>query len=162
MQPGQSGSSLQSTQGKEFNSSPRPRLWTTLQSGPFEGGARFKRMTDEEYQRRRGKGLCYRCDEKFSPSHRCKNRQLQVLLVSEGVGEDDEDAKETEEALAEEIEGMAGLSLNSLMGIASFDTMKLKETLGNREVLILIDSGALHNFLIEGHAGDANSLVDHG
>lgn len=82
--------------------------------------------------------------------------------MSEGVGEDDEHAKETEEALAEEIEGMAGLSLNSLMGIASFDTMKLKETLGNREVLILIDSGALHNFLIEGHAGDANSLVDHG
>ncbi|XP_024018362.1 uncharacterized protein LOC112090683 [Morus notabilis] len=163
VQPGYSRSSLQSTPGKEPNPSPRTHFWSTPQSGLAEGGTGFKRMTDEEYQRRRAKGLCYRCDEKFSPGHRCKNRQLQVLLVSESDAEEEENAEEAEEEPADEIGGMAGLSLNAMMGIASSDTMKLKGAIGEREVLILIDSGASHNFLsLRGRARDANSIVHHG
>ena len=30
---------------------------------------------------KRAKGLCYRCNEKFALRHRCKQRELQVLMV---------------------------------------------------------------------------------
>ena len=39
------------------------------------------------------------------------------------------------------------LSLNSLMGFTSSHTMKVKGFLGAQEVVILIDSGASHNFI---------------
>lgn len=32
----------------------------------------FKRLTTAEMQSRREKGLCYHCDKKYSPNHRCK------------------------------------------------------------------------------------------
>ena len=52
----------------------------------------FKRLTESEIQAKRAKGLCFRCDEKFSPGHRCKDRTLQVLTVS-----DEEFEREAEE-----------------------------------------------------------------
>ena len=32
----------------------------------------IKRLTPPEMEERRKKGLCYNCDEKFAPGHRCK------------------------------------------------------------------------------------------
>lgn len=42
----------------------------------------FKR-TNSEFSDRRGKGLCFLCEGKFAPSHRCLHKTLQVLLVDE-------------------------------------------------------------------------------
>lgn len=36
---------------------------------------RYKRLTDEEAAKKRELGLCYRCDEKFGPNHRCKKKR---------------------------------------------------------------------------------------
>lgn len=41
---------------------------------------------------RKKKGPCFVCDEKFSPSHRCK--KLQLLLLE--VGEEEENGEEME------------------------------------------------------------------
>ena len=38
------------------------------------------RLTDAEFQARREKGLCFHCEEKFQPGHKCK-KQLNILLV---------------------------------------------------------------------------------
>ena len=65
-----------------------------------------RRLSDAEFQAKIAKGLCFRCDEKFTPNHRCKNRQLQVLLVADGdedeVGqvEDDPEGKQPEPDLS--------------------------------------------------------------
>ena len=32
----------------------------------------IKKLTSEEMQARRDKGLCYNCDEKYSRNHKCK------------------------------------------------------------------------------------------
>lgn len=51
-----------------------------------EGLAR--RLTNVEFQAKRDKGLCFRCDEQYSAGHRCKNRdqrELRVLVVMGGV-----------------------------------------------------------------------------
>ncbi|CAA0819571.1 Unknown protein, partial [Striga hermonthica] len=36
----------------------------------------IRRLTDKEMQRRREKGLCYSCNEKFTPGHRCKGKEV--------------------------------------------------------------------------------------
>nr|GEX94821.1 hypothetical protein [Tanacetum cinerariifolium] len=54
----------------------------------------FRRLTDSEQQAKRAKGLCYRCDKNFSPGHRCPRQTLQVLLVDESDGSEEEAATE--------------------------------------------------------------------
>lgn len=46
----------------------------------------FHRLIEAEIKAKRAKGLCYRCDDKFSPGHRCKNKELQVLILQDDEG----------------------------------------------------------------------------
>ena len=55
-------------------------------------GENFRRLTDSELQAKKAKGLCYRCDKKFAPGHRCPSQTLQVMLVDESDGSDEEAA----------------------------------------------------------------------
>ena len=57
------------------------------------------RLTDVEIQLRREKGLCYRYDEKFSLGHRCKRRELNVMVVQ---GESDLEEEIEEELIQAE------------------------------------------------------------
>lgn len=51
---------------------------------PLTGTASaYCQLTEEEIQHRWSKGLCFKCDEKFGPGHRCKNKQLQVLILAD-------------------------------------------------------------------------------
>lgn len=34
----------------------------------------FKRLTEAELAEKRSKGLCFKCDEKFVPGHRCPSK----------------------------------------------------------------------------------------
>ena len=96
-------------------------------------------------QARREQGLCYRCDEKWHVRHRCKQKELHVLLVSEGdegVSGDEEFVLE----VAEEVEAVE-LLLNSVVGLSEPHTMKLRGEIQGKEVVVLIDCGAIHNFI---------------
>ncbi|KAL9444043.1 hypothetical protein AB3S75_017259 [Citrus x aurantiifolia] len=42
----------------------------TLASKPTGGGL-VKRLTWEEMQHRKEKGLCFNCNERFTPGHKC-------------------------------------------------------------------------------------------
>ncbi|KAL5564072.1 hypothetical protein UlMin_033819 [Ulmus minor] len=92
----------------------------------------------------RSKGLYFRCDEKFILGHKCKNRQLQILLVLE------DGPKEEEKPLTDElstIPSSTDLSFNSLMGFTYAQTLKHQGMLNGKSVLVLIDSGASHSFI---------------
>ncbi|XP_031268741.1 uncharacterized protein LOC116127234 [Pistacia vera] len=87
------------------------------------------------------------CDEKFGPNHRCRSKSLQILLALE----DDSDEKaenplENDDNPSPNGDDLA-LSMNSIVGLTSDHTLKVKGQIGNTEVVVLVDSGASHNFI---------------
>lgn len=45
-----------------------------------------KRLSNAEFQARRDKGLCFRCDERYHAEHKCKakeQRELRMFMVRE-------------------------------------------------------------------------------
>lgn len=95
-----------------------------------------KRLSWEEMQKRRSAGLCFNCDAKFTPGHRCAKPQL---LLLDGGTEDDDDEGE------DELE----ISLHALNGWSTAQTMRVRITMGSTVMIALIDSGSTHNFINE-------------
>ncbi|GJZ02920.1 hypothetical protein Tco_0520881 [Tanacetum coccineum] len=46
-------------------------------------------MTESELEERRARGLCFRCEEKFKPGHRCAPHTLQVMIVDDSDAENE-------------------------------------------------------------------------
>jgi len=94
------------------------------------------------------KGLCFNCDEKFTPGHKCSSKLF--LLVS------NEDEASLEPSLAtlnpdppEPIEDLSPtqISLHALSGHIALETLQVVGLISNQGVRILIDGGNTHNFL---------------
>ncbi|XP_050915075.1 uncharacterized protein LOC127130039 [Lathyrus oleraceus] len=124
------------------NLKPRPQLSRTPS---------VKNISPAEMQLRRDKGLCFTCDEKFSFSHRCLNRQYLLLQA------DDEDIVTSEEGLLdspvdatdEETQNTQDhhLSFNALNGSGGVGTLRFLGHIQGKPVQVLIDSGSSDNFL---------------
>ncbi|KAF2293985.1 hypothetical protein GH714_006084 [Hevea brasiliensis] len=95
-----------------------------------------KRLTWEEMQKRQADGLCFNCNEKFVPGHRCSKPQL--FLLDGGCNFDDD---EEDDAAEPEI------SLHALTGWSSAGTMRVAIQINSFELIALIDSGSTHNFI---------------
>ncbi|KAK2974937.1 hypothetical protein RJ640_009219 [Escallonia rubra] len=55
---------------------------------PTPNQAPTQKFTRGFFDERRKRGLCYWCDEVFTPAHSCKHRQVLMLVVDEEGGED--------------------------------------------------------------------------
>ncbi|GJZ70670.1 NB-ARC domains-containing protein [Tanacetum coccineum] len=51
----------------------------------------FKRMSEAEFADKKAKGLCFRCDGKFTPGHKCPVKSLQVMVIYDGETNDEEE-----------------------------------------------------------------------
>lgn len=136
-----------------------------IKSNPHrpENPTTFKKLTNTEIQAKREKGLCYNCDDKFTIEHKCKNKELHLLVIREiEEGEARQEAMWCELSFDhEEIDGEMNAredkdsgpgqsvesSINFIVSLTTPGTMKLKGMLRQKEVMVLIYSGASHNFI---------------
>lgn len=125
------GKPQQSKQGE--NNTQRPQL----------------RLTDAQIAEKKRLGLCFTCDDKWSRQHWCPNRSLQVLTVVNGIEMEivDQALVEVDNDVDESEASMMGLSLSSFLGRSSPTTTKLRGTIKKSSVVMMIDSGATHNFI---------------
>ncbi|GMY29211.1 hypothetical protein FCV25MIE_24453, partial [Fagus crenata] len=110
----------------------------------------IRRMSPAELKERREKGLCYNCNEKFVPGHRCKK-----LFLIEACSEDEEDDVDMEVEALESSE-TPGISLHAISGGNAPETMRVVGVIQAVPTTILLDSGSSHNFLSESLAQRLN------
>ncbi|TYJ98848.1 transposon Tf2-1 polyprotein isoform X1 [Cucumis melo var. makuwa] len=147
--------------GENKNNTVFPIRTITLRSSAPNENRRegtYKRLPDAEFQARKEKGLCFRCNEKYSADHKCRLREQRELRMFVVTAERDEyeiveEEKERKELgcieVNEDITTVVELSINSVVGLNDPGTMKVRGKLFGEEVIILIDCGATHNFVSE-------------
>lgn len=102
-------------------------------------------LSQEEMSRRRAAGLCYFCDENYSPGHYLKHKKTQLFTMD--CEEDEEIIHKEEENDEEEQSDNAHISVNAVAGISDYQTMRVKGVHEKRSFFTLIDSGSTHNFM---------------
>uniref|UniRef100_A0A1J3IRE5 Chromo domain-containing protein n=1 Tax=Noccaea caerulescens TaxID=107243 RepID=A0A1J3IRE5_NOCCA len=125
--------------------------WKTDAGKNYSGMLKLSPAERAERAERRRLGLCYKCPEKWSRTHDidCQNKQLQAFTVIDNeVVEiiDDEWAEGFEEA-SDIVPELRELSLLSYLGVASPAATTLWGEIGKTKVIVMIDSGASHNFI---------------
>jgi hypothetical protein len=101
-----------------------------------------KKISWEETQKRREKVLCFNCNDRYIPRHRCAVPHVFIIEADpEEEVEPEIDAEETEGGQVPQI------SLHALTGYKGPKTMRVSAQIGVRKILVLIDSGSTHNFV---------------
>jgi hypothetical protein len=112
------------------------------------------------------KGLCYNCDDKYFPGHKCKEHKI-FMVVTEDISEEDVVVPPVEELPppsdltppSDPPEVDPVISLNALTGFSAPQTLKLIGYIKNRKVIILVDSGSTHNFIHRRISQEVNCYI---
>lgn len=122
-------------------------------SAPTPKTLTIRRLSNQEYQDLRNKGLCFRCKQPYSPLQECLKKEVRALLWGEDkdINIEDFEALELDDTVPT-VDPNAHLSrlelpLYSVGGISGPRMMKLHGFLNGTAILVMIDSGASHNFL---------------
>ena len=117
-----------------------------------------QKLTPMQMSKRRKKGLCYHCDEKWSVGHKCKSMKLYLI---EEVQEEDGDCVIVEEEKEEmELREEAEITLCALLGSTSPSIMRVIAIINGQKAVVLIDIGNSHNFMDKSLAASLKLQVD--
>ncbi|KAH0685512.1 hypothetical protein KY290_016997 [Solanum tuberosum] len=133
---------------------PKPSVMTSTRPTTY-------RLSPEVYEYRKNNHLCFRCGDKYTPRHKCKNRQLNCI---KGITEDGQAAWATptetskiikEQALTDMIiegeiqqEMQEAICLSALSGNHNgVNTILVKGIAKNRNLTVMVDSGSTHSFI---------------
>ena len=104
----------------------------------------FRWITNREAREHKEKGLCYYCNEKFVPGHRCERPQLFMIEDSPQFNyTNDEEAQH----VPENYEVIAEVSFHAIAGTTHPQTIRVQSKLKITDVTVLIDGGSTHNFI---------------
>lgn len=109
----------------------------------------IKRLSPVEMWERREKDLCYNCDEKYSPGHKCKTHKIFLLDAqsSPGMAEPISDEPEVHSMALPDSDPNPTLSINAIQGTTSPQTRKVFGVFHHQPVLILMDFRSSHSFI---------------
>jgi hypothetical protein len=105
------------------------------------------RLTPQQLEERKEKGLFFNCDNKYSKGHKCGEKKLFYIDCEE------EEEQEQEPSQDENIEAISSeelnptISCNALAGISTPQTLKIERYIKKKKVIVLIDSGSTHDFI---------------
>ena len=105
------------------------------------------RLTPQQLEERREKGLCFNCDRKYSKENNYGEKKLFYIDYEgeEGDYKEPSQAEEEHETTTEKI--TPTISWHALDGICTSQTLKIEGYIKKRKVIVLIDCGSTHNFI---------------
>lgn len=108
-------------------------------------GPVFKRLSQAERKERQAKGLCYNCDEKYEPSHKCKGRLFRLATDESCLIEMvDMDNVETEDISSSSVTlhdgGQTEISFHAFEGHICPNTIGVEGFIKCQEVSVLLDT----------------------
>ncbi|KAJ0623068.1 putative retrotransposon gag domain, aspartic peptidase domain superfamily [Helianthus annuus] len=147
------------------NSNPSPKPTSSqglLGPGPTQQLALpapnpVRRLTSAEARDRREKGLCYYCDEQYTPGHKCGKPQLFMISDVRDVGDVvhvEDPPKMTEDIIQAEISFLA------LSGTVLPQTLRLAGKIKTKDIVVLVDGGSTHNFISQALVAQLGLTVD--
>jgi hypothetical protein len=98
---------------------------------------------------RRSNNLCFKCGEKYDPTHVCAKKvaaELNAMSTEEAVELLSDEVLNLMEAQDLAEAQQLSLSINALAGTDNGDTIRLRALVGNQVMLILVDSGSTGSF----------------
>lgn len=113
----------------------------------------IKRLTSTEMAARRERGLCFNCDAKFTPGHRCQTPQFLCLLTDQETDDDTTileppSSNHDNPMLDEPPDGDTPcISFHALNGFSGPSTLKLTGSIHSKQVTVLIDGGSTNSFI---------------
>ncbi|KAL4278859.1 hypothetical protein GQ457_03G027370 [Hibiscus cannabinus] len=120
------------------------------------------KQTLQDY--RRANNLCFRCGDKFSPTHQCKLKQFHMMEDTEATLEDILTEETNQNILQNEnstvsTEESLEISMNALTGNAGYSTIRIQGSLKGSPLNILVDSGSTHSFITPAWAKEGLELI---
>ncbi|GJX40716.1 putative mitochondrial protein [Tanacetum coccineum] len=128
---------------------PVPNTQTVNKYSSSETTGQKKLLSQKEFAEKRAKNLCFYCDKKYVPGHKCEGQMFALEIKrmdgEECLEEDDSDMIEYE------LSETPHISLNALSGVPTHNTMRVKGYVMRQLLNILMDSGII--------MGDGNKLI---
>jgi hypothetical protein len=149
------------TRKPSFFPFPKPNTPT-----PPSTSLKIQKLTWEEMDKHQLKGIFYNCDDKYFPVHMCKELNLFMAILEDVLEETieaplmvkfPEPTDITPPSDPPEVEPV--ISLNALIAFFAPQTLKLIGYIKNGKVIILIDSGNIHNFIHPCIAQETNCYI---
>eukprot|EP00253_Pinus_taeda_P017859 PITA_17859 len=120
------------------------------------------RLTPQQLEEKRAKGLCYSCDSKYTKGHKCAEKKLFYIDCEEEEEKGQEMSKEEDilqEQTLDKEEMDPTIFCNALAVITTPQTIKIEGHIKKKKVIVLIDSGSTHNFIHCKLAKELNSFL---
>lgn len=91
---------------------------------------------------RRAKGLCYKCGEKWNPSHKCPSTVS--LNALEEIWQFCSGSPNTDHEASDSTDDLCSISLQAVKGTEGVQTIRLRGFVHDAEAFMLVDSGNTH------------------
>lgn len=126
---------------------PWRRFLNNPNTPPFAPTTTIQRFTLATLQERCHCGLCFHCNEPFTPKHDCKKLFLIELDLNKVVDTDDDE--DLVVALVAEETETTEISLYALVGVPTLQMMCIRAKVARMSITVLVDSRSAHNLLHE-------------
>ncbi|XP_020104448.1 uncharacterized protein LOC109721311 [Ananas comosus] len=140
-----------SDNSKGNSSATTTKVVDTTKNYASKSAAERSQSNRQLWEQRKAAGLCFKCGDKYSFGHQCKQQTVNTMNAIGEVAEvyDEECLKEVTEMDEQDVEEKEelGMSVHALSAENLEETIKIQGEAKGKDLVILVDTGSTHSFI---------------